>query len=65
MMTDNSTSNSFQPYAKPQTEIDGKYEMDIPPPTDARKEEAALQQLRNKLDATPSEMKSKKAQHTP
>ena len=58
MMTDNSTSNSFQPYAKPQTEIDRKYEMDIPLPTDAQNEEVALQHLREKLDATPPEVKS-------
>ena len=57
-MTDNSTSDSFQPYAKPQTEIDRKYDMNIPLPADAQNEEVALQQLREKLDATPPEVKS-------
>ena len=54
-------STSFKPFAAESNLTDGKdndHEMDIPPPADAQKEETALQQLREKLDATPPEMKS-------
>ena len=54
-------STSFKPFAAESNltdEKDNDHEMDIPLPTDAQNEEVALQQLREKLDATPPEVKS-------
>ena len=56
------TTTSFKPFAKqlPTEEVDNEdhYEIDIPSPADIHTEETALQQLKEKLDAIPYDMKS-------
>lgn len=54
------TTTSFKPFAKQlPTEVYNKnYEIDIPSPADIHTEETALQQLKEKLDAIPYDMKS-------
>ena len=61
--TDNGNGTiSFKPFAKqlPTDEevINENYEIDIPSPADINTEEIALQQLKEKLDSIPHEMKS-------
>jgi len=55
----NGCSTSFKPFAKqlPIEEVNN-YEIDIPAPADIKTEETALQQLKEKLDSIPHEMKS-------
>ena len=52
---DGNSSTSFKPFAAPD-HIDEDYDIDIPTP--APFVEVSLQQLKEKLDATPTEMKS-------
>jgi len=56
----NGCTTSFKPFAKqlPTEVYNENYEIDIPSPAEIHTEETALQQLKEKLDSIPHEMKS-------